>query len=55
MLKNFTVRYEEKSVLYVDIPAVSDTDAMNKFEEMVEEGKIDFRHMEVIGSSITTV
>ena len=54
-MKNFTVRYEEKSVMYVDIPAVSDIDAMNKFEKMVEDGEVDFSHMDVIGSSITTV
>lgn len=55
-MKNYTVRYEEKRVIYVDIPAVSEVDALQKFDEKVDRGEIDIlQHGAVVGASTSIV
>ncbi len=55
-MKNYTVRYEEKRVIYVDIPAVSEVDALQKFDEKVDRGEIDILKCgAVVGASTSIV
>lgn len=52
-MKNYTVRYEETSVMYYPVEADSEKDAMAKFRSYVDDGKIDFNHMGLIKSVMT--
>ena len=54
-MKTYRIRYEETSVKYVDIFAVSESEALKEFEEMSQKGDIDFTDMEVIKTVTTTV
>ena len=50
----YTVRYEETSVMYRNIEASSEREAMEKFDQMGQNGLIDFTKMEVI-NTVTSV
>lgn len=52
-MSTYTVRYEETSVMYKDIEADSERDAMEKFDELGREGKIDFSCMAVLNTVMT--
>lgn len=50
----YTVRYEEKSVMYYELNAESEQDALEKFEQMGRNGDIDFSEMEII-NTVTSI
>lgn len=54
-MKNYTVRYEESRVIYTDVQAVSEVDALQKFDEMVDEGKIDIMEHGAVISTSTSI
>ncbi len=50
----YTVRYEETSVMYREVEAGSEREAMEKFDQMRQNGLIDFTKMEII-NTVTSV
>ncbi len=52
-MSKFWVRYEETSVLYHPVEAENDRDAIEKFEQDAQTGKVRFSHMDVI-KTVTT-
>ena len=53
-MKTYTIRYEEKNIAYIDIPAENAVEAMGKAEAMKQSGEIDSK-LEAISSSVAVV